>query len=319
MDSQSPFALLLVGQSTLARARGARGTAHQTVWGDWRQWLSAHGSNREDPWIVLRAGLLNPFELKPSFEQGIEERSQRDVPHANTPAESLAKSRSDVGSLRLAIARVQLWGYRRWVTRKRPDKARVRGHAQNATTRPHHSSGFRSRANPIIDIGMDECGQHGVERPLCKGRCSGVGLHQPSEPSPLPGNSELLRRNVQADGKPASLGQQRKVYAASAPKFEATTGPSTKPCGDERCRARHERGQLFVIPGCVGVVTRAGWHAPHGRHCCKQLLVTRRGRSVWPAFLAGRTGTPTHTGLATSSAPTVPAVLRRGSPGPVAG
>jgi hypothetical protein len=95
----------------------------------------------------------------------------------------------------------------------------VRTDAKNATTRPHYSSHLRGRANPVINVGMDERGQRGVERPVCKGCCSGVGLRQACEPSPLPGNSQLLRGNVHADGIPASLGQEKKVYAAAAPKF----------------------------------------------------------------------------------------------------
>jgi EAL domain-containing protein (putative c-di-GMP-specific phosphodiesterase class I) len=69
------------------------------------------------------------------------------------------------------------------------------------------------------------------------------------------------------------------------PSFEASTRPRSKPCGDERCRALHERGQLFVVPVCIGVVTSAGWHTAHSRHYGKHLLEVRRWWGLLPAAI----------------------------------
>jgi hypothetical protein len=256
--------------------------------GELRLGLLAQRFDRQDPWVVLWTRLFSPFDLQSRFEQSIEQCGQRDVPHANTPGNPVTKPGPYVRPLRPPISRKQLWGRDSPVTRERPDKAGVGTDAHDAAAAPHNSSGLRRSATPIIDIGLDERSERRVERAVSERQAGNIAAYQTFDLSTAPGNSELIRREIQADNGLACGSQRREVYAPSAAEFEAPTWTWAKPCGKQRSSALHERGQPLVVPACIGVVAGAGLHVPHGRNDCKTLTETHPRRLLWPACANSR-------------------------------
>lgn len=224
--------------------------------------------DHQDPRKVLRARFLDAFEMETGIKQAIQEVSKRNVPHTDSAAQAVSESRALRCPRCVAIAWMENGWFGARVFREWANEAWVRGGVRESALGTEHAYGFIHHGSPIVNIGMDEGHRHSIKGLVRERKPCGVSQHkQLIGTDTSPGNSQLIRREVDTNDRPARLDERRDVYSTTTADFQAAAWPGAEQLEEQWCPPLVEIRQVLAVPIRKAVVARQ-------RHCRHMLLLS---------------------------------------------
>ena len=209
--------------------------------------VRAHGE--EQRWIEL-AGLVERLQQESALEQRVQEGGERQVVDADARPDPGLR---EVPGLRLpageAVFGMQQGRLTGAPLDRRRSEARMDAEVDERPAGPEHAPGFREGRARIIEIGVGEDRDDGVERGVVEREPMCVGAHEALDDRArvLLGDSELVGGDVDCRDRPAGLDQERDRPAGAAPEVETAPRPVDRAAGP-RLGARRRTARTRRTP-----------------------------------------------------------------------